>query len=191
MSRARVKLDAGAFPPRRGGAIREADRRGVGRGSARHRLCVSRFIGTPPARISAPLQLLATLPSRGREIRALHHRHAPFPVWPFAGKGPGSGALGRASGLNYMARRPRPAGDFCLPSVPLRPGGAFSHPHHLAHRPAHRGRSAPGGTLGRNLPGRVTSSVTRRRRRSSPAFERLRSVPGRKDVGIMREVLRV
>ena len=87
-----------------------------------------------------------------------------------------------------MARHPRPAGDFCFRPFRFVRAGHFAHPHHLAHRPAHRGRSAPGGTLGRNLPGRRVSSTRHRRRRSSPAFERLRSVPGRKDEAIMRDV---
>ena len=58
----------------------------------------------------------------------------------------------------------------------------------LCARPARTGRSARRGTLGRNLPGRMASSATRRRRRSLPAFEQLRSVPGRRDEAIMREV---
>jgi hypothetical protein len=36
-------------------------------------------------------------------------------------------------------------------------------------------------TLGRDLPGQRVSSTRHRKRRSSPTFERLRSVPGRKD----------
>ena len=90
-----------------------------------------------------------------------------------------------------MARTPRPAGV----SVSVRSAGRLgpgSKPHGLCQasasrrrrasptsvvrlipgrpraRPALRGRSAPAGTLGRNLPGRQATLANRRRRRSFP-----------------------
>ena len=100
-------------------------------------------------------------------------------------------ALGSLVFSLYATRRP-PVRRFLIPSVPLRLSSGIGiradAGQGLCARPAHAGRSARGGTLGRNLPGRMDSWSTRRRRRSFPAFERLRSVPGRKDGYIMREV---
>ena len=102
----------------------------------------------------------ATFSHKGRrENRALRHCHARRSVWPLLEpfdrlSSPGSGARWPCLWTKLYGATSAPRRRFLFPSVPLRPGGAFSHPHHLAHRPAHRGRSAPGGTLGRNLPGR-------------------------------------
>ncbi len=89
-----------------------------------------------------------------------------------------------------MARRPRPAGDFCPRPFcsaqilfALRAMSPWALASKLCARPARTARSGGRRTLGRDLPGPVTSSVARRRRRSFPAFERLRSVPGGKDEG--------
>ena len=69
-----------------------------------------------------------------------------------------------------------PVRRFLFPSVPLRPDTLClaALASRLCARPARTARSGGRGTLGRNLPGPVTSSVTRRKRRPFPAFERLR-----------------
>ena len=109
----------------------------------------------------------------------------------------GSGALGRAFLIfsTWRSFRAPPAISVPVRSAPPRytlPFGSceplWALASWLCARPARTARSGGRGTLGRNLPGRRVSSTRHRRRRPSPAVERLRSVPGRKDGAIMRVV---
>lgn len=68
-------------------------------------------------------------------------------------------------GFSPAFGRPCLTRRFPFPSVPLPGAGALAPLPALAHRPAHPGRSARRGTLGRNLPGpRATLAHGRKRR---------------------------
>ena len=124
MSRARVKLDAGAFPPPCGEvaslSLRRASRRGVGKGSAR-RLLSRRILHRPPASAS-----LRSAPSpQGEGIPAAFIVATPcFRSLAFQERSHPRGEVGKRGAmaeplrLNSMAQLPRPAG-VSWPSHPL------------------------------------------------------------------------
>jgi hypothetical protein len=152
-------------------------------------------------------------PTRGEGRGALHHRHARFSPSGYCQRTlpireevvREAGRLAEPSETKIHGATSAPRRRFLSPPVPLRestvtalrlsaspPSQAMAHHHrlcrsHLCAPPARRDHSVPRGITGRSLPGPMASSAMERRRRSFPAFERLRSVPGRKDEWIMRE----
>jgi hypothetical protein len=166
------------------GRVDERRRRSDGWGN--RRWC-STFPSAPSSVRGDPTRPLRGHPPRKREGYS-RTSSSPRLVSDLAVEGSGkTGSREVASLRSYATLRP-PVRRFLSAPVPLRLRytlpwllGLRHWPLRLCARPAHTARSGGRGTLGRGLPGPATSSVTRRRRRSSPAFERLRSVPGRKD----------
>jgi len=124
--------------------------------------------------------------SRGR---VLWHKfllcHAAFPPWllrePFDRLRTGKRGAWPSLPKQNTWRDVRAPPAISVPArsaAPLTANVAFRG---LCAPPARRDRSVPRGTTGQGLPGPMASSAMTRRRRSFPAFERLRSVPGRKD----------
>ena len=140
--------------------------------------CTLSLRPAPLTRLDATCQ--STFSPCGRRTRALRPRHAPLPVWPLSKNTPVLGVVGKRGArpslpIDSMWRDVRAPPAI---SVPARSASA-DRVKALAPscgptsaRPAHPGRSARRGTLGRNLPGPWATLARDRRRRFLPACHR-------------------